>query len=166
MNRPPTLAVAILAVAAVTAPAIHASPKQLVWNASASLPVGLYMARRPSTLERGDMILIRLPAEVRSFAAMRGYVPASVPVLKRIAALPGDKICREGERVSFAGAEATAKPADRLGRPMPHWHGCRTLEAGEIALRADAADSFDSRYFGAVPSSGLVATVRPVWVRR
>jgi conjugative transfer signal peptidase TraF len=166
MNHLPIVAAGMLAVAAVTAPAIHASPKQLVWNASASLPVGLYVARQPGPLERGDIVLIRLPAEVRSFAARRGYVPAAVPVLKRIAALPGDRICREGKRVSLAGIEANAKRADRLGRPMPQWHGCRTLEVGEIALLADAADSFDSRYFGAVPSSGLVAIVRPVWVRK
>lgn len=166
MNRLLILAAGMLAVAAIAAPAVHTSPKQLVWNASASLPVGLYMARQPSPLQRGDIVLIRLPAQVRSFAARRGYVPASVPVLKRIAALPGDKICREGERVFFAAAEVTAKRIDRLGRPMPRWHGCRALEAGEIALLADAADSFDSRYFGAVPSSGLVAIVRPVWVRR
>lgn len=166
MNRPPILAAVALALLAVCAPGIHVSPKRLVWNASASLPVGLYMARQPGPLKRGDIVLIHLPAKVRSFAARRTYVPASIPVLKRIAALPGDRICREGKRVSFAGIEATAKQSDRLGRPMPHWHGCRTLEAGEIALMADAADSFDSRYFGAVPSNGIVATVRPVWVGR
>lgn len=166
MNRLPIVAAGMLAVAAIVAPAIHASPKQLVWNASASLPVGLYMARKPSPIQGGDIALIHLPAEVRSFAARRAYVPASVPVLKRIAALPGDRICRKGMRVSLAGIEVNAKRSDRLGRPMPQWNGCRTLEAGEIALLADAADSFDSRYFGAVPSSGLVAIVRPVWVRR
>jgi conjugative transfer signal peptidase TraF len=159
------LAATFLGLAAVVAPVIQASPKRLVWNASASLPVGLYVAQPSSRLKRGDIILIRLPSEVRSFAASRGYVPASVPVLKRMVGRAGDTICREGEAVTVAGFTIVAKKQDRLSRPLPRWNGCRVIRRGELALLAEAADSFDSRYFGAVPESGLVAIVRPLWVR-
>ena len=47
---------------------VHPAPK-LVWNASASAPVGLYQVIRNAPIQRGDMVLLRTPDSVRDLAA-------------------------------------------------------------------------------------------------
>lgn len=55
--------------------------------------------------------------------------------------------------------------ADRLGRPLPTWHGCRRLESGEVFLLNPAEpDSLDGRYFGTLLRTNIVARLCPVWV--
>src|SRR3546814_20043258 len=70
----------------------------LVWNASASAPIGLYRVF-PGKPASGDLVLVRTPDSARQLAAERGYLPQNVPLLKRVAALDGDNIgstaCRE-----------------------------------------------------------------------
>ena len=59
----------------------------LLWNASASAPVGLYRVMSGAPIQRGDMVLVRTPDSVRDLAAERGYLPLNVPLVKRVAAL-------------------------------------------------------------------------------
>jgi type IV secretory pathway protease TraF len=87
--------------------------------------------------------------------------------LKPVAAVVGDRVCRFGARVfvlyRFA---AFALHSDSAGRPMPIWHGCRTLKAGEIFLLAGHPASFDSRYFGALRTEHAVGRAVRLWPRR
>ena len=55
--------------------------------------------------------------------------------------------------------------ADRKGRELPRWTGCRTLRGGEIFLLNPAPDSLDSRYFGPLPASRLIGRARPILTR-
>jgi len=70
----------------------------LVWNASASAPIGLYRVL-PGNAVRGDLVLVRTPNSVRQLAAERGYLPQNVPLVKRVAALDGDVICAAGDAI-------------------------------------------------------------------
>ena len=138
----------------------------LVWNATPSLPQGLYRAtqQRP---ERNDLVLIRLPARTRALAARRGYLPRSAYLLKPVVARDGDVVCRVGRRVTVRGRfAAQAQRFDGLGRPMPNWHGCRRLGPDTLFLLAPHADSFDSRYFGPVSAATLVAGAVLIWSLR
>lgn len=138
----------------------------LVWNASASAPVGLYrvLHRAP---RQNDLVLVQTPQNVAGLAAARGYVPLHVPLVKRVAAMSGDRVCTQGDAVVVGRSPAALRVAfDREGRPLPYWEDCRSLHAGELfLLMRDAPYSFDSRYFGPVPASSVIGVLRPIWTR-
>lgn len=139
----------------------------LVWNASASAPVGLYAVTPGSDVRRGDMVIARAPAAMRALAASRRYLPVNVPLVKHVGAVPGDRVCAIGRAITVDGAPvATRREMDRLGRPMPWWSGCRLLREGELFLLSPAVPaSFDGRYFGISRSSDVIGTAGPIWDR-
>ena len=159
-------AMVALCCACVSATIVVPPAPRLVWNASASAPLGLYRVVPGTALARGDMVVARTPLSVRALAARRRYVPANVPLVKRVAALTGDRACAAGTLVAITGGLAVRRHfADRLGRPLPWWGGCRTLGSGEIfLLMPDAADSFDGRYFGPSPAADVIGKAVPLWV--
>ena len=98
--------------------------------------------------------------------AQRHYLPVGVSLLKHVAARPGALICRRDATVTIDGRRvATAKSADSHGRPLPVWRGCHVLRDGELFLLNAAPDSFDGRYFGAVPAAGLLGRATPILTR-
>ena len=137
----------------------------LVWNASASAPVGLYRVL-PGDAVRGDLVLVRTPNSVRQLAAERGYLPSNVPLVKRVTALDGDVVCAAGDAITINGRVVAERLSrDRLGRPLPSWSGCHLLDNGEAFLLMEGvADSFDGRYFGPVPTAAIVGRLAPLWV--
>ncbi|MFX4083484.1 S26 family signal peptidase [Sphingobium yanoikuyae] len=144
---------------------IRPAPR-LVWNASASAPTGLWRITPDVPLGRGDMVLARTPASVRQLAATRRYIPANVPLLKRIAARNGDDVCSLGDRI-YVNGDPVAKRLhhDRAGRILPRWEGCELLRGGRLLLMMDRPDSFDSRYFGPVDSDAIIGKATPLWLR-
>jgi conjugative transfer signal peptidase TraF len=166
-TRPRIVAIvaSVIVIAGLAAPLSH-TPR-LIWNATASAPIGLYEVRSQSTFARGELVLVRPPQWVRTFAAARGYLPNTVPMVKRIAAENGDIVCREQDAITINGrVVAHALLADQEGRALPTWSGCRRLSEGEIFLLMDGVHaSFDSRYFGPVPTAAIVGKVVPLWTR-
>jgi conjugative transfer signal peptidase TraF len=129
---------------------------RLVWNASSSVPLGLYSVE-PGPVRRGDLVLIRLPPAVAELADQRGYLPKSIYLIKYVWAIPGDQVCRFGTYVLVRGMLVVrALPRDNLSRRMPVWRGCRTLRSGEFFVLAYGPQSFDSRYFGLVPVTSVM----------
>jgi len=129
---------------------------RLVWNASSSVPLGLYRVE-PGPVRRGDLVLIRPPPAVAELAHRRGYLPKSIYLIKYVWAIPGDQVCRFGTYVLVRGMLVVrALPRDNLGRRMPVWRGCRTLRSGEFFVLAYSPQSFDSRYFGLVPVTSVM----------
>lgn len=166
MTRFAILVAGYCAIGAVVAPLLIRPAPRLVWNASASVPVGLYVARPAVGVRRGDLVAAQAPASVAGMMAGRGYLPVRVPMLKHVAATAGQTVCRFGASVSIDGAPvAEARGRDRLGRALPAWTGCRTLHAGEVFLLNPASrDSFDGRYFGPVPARSITAILTPLWL--
>ena len=94
--------------------------RYVVWNASASIPTGLYAIRGKASLHVGERVAIEPPPALRDLMSDRGYLPAGVPLLKRIAALSGQRICRFAHGVTIDGDYVGAALArDHLGRPLP-----------------------------------------------
>jgi conjugative transfer signal peptidase TraF len=164
-RRRPLLALTGIALAALFVPALHSPQLRLVWNASASLPLGLYRIEPGAAVRIGDLALVRPSPALERFMAERHYVERNVPLLKPVAAVAGATVCQTGPRVTIDGrAVATALPHDRFGRPLPRWSGCRRLGAHELFLIAPAsAASFDSRYFGPVTQSQVIGRALPIW---
>jgi conjugative transfer signal peptidase TraF len=140
---------------------------RLIWNASASAPVGLYWMSAPDALRPGDLVIARPPRAVRALAARRRYLPLNVPLVKRIAAGPGAEICALGDRLFRDGAPLVVRRAtDAAGRPMPWWSGCVTLGVGQYLLvMAGVPASFDGRYFGPSDRRDILGRATPLWTR-
>ena len=155
-------------LAASTAVAISgpnlASPA-LIWNASASVPVGLYRVQSDPQPKVGDIVVVRPPGDLVWFLADGGYLPRGVPLLKRVAALGGQRVCRIGFAVSVDGAPlGDAMARDHRGRPLPTWQGCRVLTGAQVFLfNPDHPDSLDGRYFGPLDRSTIVGRAESVW---
>lgn len=154
----------MLGIAATGFPVfIHPAPR-LVWNASASAPVGLYRVLPGKTVP-GDLVLVHTPDSVRQFASERGYLPANVPLIKRIVAAGGDVACATGNVIFINGHAAAGRLVrDRIGRMLPGWSGCHRLDSSEVfLLMQGVTDSFDSRYFGPVPATMIIGRLAPLW---
>jgi conjugative transfer signal peptidase TraF len=166
MTRFAILLTGYCAIGAVVIPAFLRPAPRLVWNASASVPIGLYSSRPPTNVQCGDLVAAHAPASIAALMAERGYLPLRVPMLKHVAAMAGQRVCRVGLHVSIDGlAVAAARTHDRSGRALPSWSGCRIIRPGEVLLlNAASAESFDGRYFGPVPARSIVAVLDPLWL--
>lgn len=139
---------------------------RLLWNASASVPIGLYRIDVGARPRLGDLVAIAPPPGLAAYLSRREYLPLGVPLLKHVAGLPGSLVCRSGAFVTIDGAGvARALARDGADRPLPVWSGCRTIGPDEIFLINAARDSLDGRYFGAIPTAGLIGTAHPVLTR-
>ena len=133
-------------------------PPVLVWNASASAPIGLYRIERRA-LRLGEFALVNPEKSLEDFIIERGYLPEDVPLLKRVAALSGSEVCRVSEAIFIDGINvADALRSDSKGRVMPAWRGCFTLADDEIFLLTSPSNSLDGRYFGATKIA------IPIWI--
>lgn len=159
-----TLAAASAALALIGFTAFAKPSPLLVWNASASAPVGLYrlVFGAPRT---GDFVLVRLPKMVAALADQRGYLPDNVPLVKRIAALSREHVCAFNDAIIIGGEiVARRRATDTQGRTLPWWNECRALTGDEVFLINGAAPgSLDSRYFGPVPAANIVGRLVPLW---
>ncbi|MEI2384748.1 signal peptidase I [Breoghania sp. JC706] len=166
MKRPAflPLAATLAGIALVGFSAIAHPQPHVVWNASASVAVGLYRVISGAP-ERGDFVLVRLPKSIEKLAAIRGYLPAGVPLIKRIAAVAGDDVCAfDGAIIVNGEIVARQRKVDLAGRSLPRWNECRELVQGEFFLLGDAPDSFDSRYFGPVTSARVIGRLAALWI--
>lgn len=163
-----TLLATLAGTGLLAVPAIVNLPTRLVWNASASVPIGLYAVRDDHRVQPGVTVLVHLPEPLAAFLADRGYLPRGVPLLKRVEALPGTTVCRHGRALTVNGERrATVRERDRWGRPLPVWDGCRSVAKGEIfLLNVGVEASLDGRYFGPIPVSGVIGRATPLFVRQ
>lgn len=139
---------------------------RLLWNASASAPIGLWWVAPDAPARRGDMVVAHLAEPWRGLAARRHYLPSNVPLIKRVAAGSGDVICAIGMAITINGRPVATRLAhDRAGRLMPYWQGCQVLRDGEAFLLMDDPASFDGRYFGATERRDIIGRAYPLWLR-
>jgi conjugative transfer signal peptidase TraF len=140
------------------------SPK-IIYNPSASAPRGWYAIKSPTELHRGDFALVRLPAPIARIADERRYLPRTIPLLKQVGAVAGDRVC---ERQGFVRVNdvvmARSLLQDGAGRPLIAWNECRLLRDHELFLIGlSNAASFDSRYYGPVSVESVIGVAIPLW---
>ena len=137
----------------------------LLANATPSEAPGLYIGwtGQPTV---GSLVAFRAPPAAFPYADFRLQALHRVPLLKGIAAGPGDQVCTTSGRLVINGRDrAPIAEADRQGRGLPHWRGCRRLGVDELFAFSDRVpNSFDSRYFGPVTRSAIIGVYRPLVV--
>ena len=146
--------------------AFHPTPRW-VWNETASVPVGLYRIQPTTPVRVGDIVALRLPEREATLLASRGYLPFGVPLLKPVAALAGQSVCRIGVHVTIDGkAVGDAKTVDHRGRKLPVWQGCQHLGLGQVFVMSAAVPTrLDGRYCGVLPMDIVIGRAVPVHVR-
>ncbi len=144
---------------------IGGATPRYIWNASNSVPIGLYRLQPITTLAVTDLVAIQPPDLLAAFLDLNGYLPIGVPMLKRVLALPGQTVCRNGLAIAVDGIDVgEAHERDGRGRPLPSWQGCRVLAVGDVfVMNWQSTDSLDSRYFGPLPASAVMGRAEPVW---
>lgn len=160
-----TLIATLASTALILVPAWSRPDIRFIWNASASVPVGLYRIVSGDRVAVTDLAVVMPPDELAAFLDARGYLPRGVPLIKRVLALSGATVCRSGtDIIAYGENYGRARPRDTRGRPLPVWQGCRTLRDGEVFfMNWDSPDSFDSRYVGPLPVSAIVGRAIPLW---
>jgi conjugative transfer signal peptidase TraF len=167
MSRFAYVMISYLAVLFTVIIALIDPAPRLLWNASASAPIGLYAVHPTDDPHVGELVAILPPEPLARWMAARHYVPLGIPLLKHVAAKAGQQVCRHGVDILIDGkVAATAKLRDSHGRPMPQWRGCRRLQSGELfLLNRSVPDSLDSRYFGPLPAARMIGAAQPLFVR-
>ena len=165
MTRRRTLTVTALAIIGIAAASAVEWPVKLIWNATASAPIGFYTVEPADALDVPELVAVMPPEPLAAFMVERGYVGRGVPLLKRVLGLPGQRICRSGRTITVDGSEmGEALERDRIGRDLPVWQGCRVVGDGEIFLMNwEVRDSLDGRYFGPIPASSVIGRALPLW---
>jgi conjugative transfer signal peptidase TraF len=156
-----TLGAAVVVVSTIAAKPVP----RYIWNASGSVPIGLYLLHPTGRLAVTRLVAVQSPEPLATFLADRRYLPRGIPLLKRVLALPGQTVCRDQLAITVDQIEmGAAREHDRSGRPLPIWQGCHVIADGEVFLMNwRSADSFDGRYFGALPASAIIGTAEPLW---
>ena len=171
MNAPATqwrfflIVFASTAAVAVSAATIPCSPQPLLlWNASASSPLGLYLVYPGTRAGEGDTVIAWAPDDARRLASSREYLPLNVPLVKRVAGATGDQVCARGDAVLINGRRVAARRGrDPSGRPLPWWSGCALLRPGDVFLLSKAPTAFDGRYFGITHAHDVIGQARLIW---
>lgn len=140
-------------------------------NMTPSYPRGLWrieMLDRPVTT--GDLVFI-CPPDTAAFegAFDRGYIRRGLcagglgPLIKTVAAIGGQQV-DVADQVSIDGhllPRSIVHHTDAAGRPLSPFAG-GVIPAGELFLHSEFAGSYDSRYFGPIPASGVLGLARPI----
>ncbi|MGN1288736.1 MAG: S26 family signal peptidase [Bradyrhizobium sp.] len=165
MTRFGLIVATALAAIGISYPGLTPMPIKLIWNASASAPIGFYTVDFDGPFEVTDLVAIDAPEPLATFLADRGYLPKGVPLLKRVLAVSGQTACRIGHTITVDGVVVgTALERDRVGRDLPVWQGCKRIHTGEIFLMNwDVRDSLDGRYFGLTSTDQIIGHAVPLW---
>lgn len=150
-------------------------PFSLVYNSTASIPKGIYLAKevQGASLTRGDTACFAYSSP--PWAQARAYFPEGRRLCKYVLGLPGDVLeVSEGvltvthKGKEHPGLEVELAKVDSKGRELPQ----DALSSGGIPegrvlmLGPEHKNSLDSRYLGLVPLSQLKHQLWPVFTHK
>ena len=110
MSRFGYVMTACVAALAFSAAAAFPPAPKLVWNASNSVPIGLYAIRPVGALHVSELVIVRPPDPLAVFLNQRRYLAKGVPMLKRVLALPGQTVCRAKRSITVNGMRWARRP--------------------------------------------------------
>lgn len=163
----------VLGAAMLGAAAVWASPYSVMFNSTASLPRGLYLAQEtsPSALKKGDIACFAY--QEPGWAQGRAYFAPGRKLCKYLVGMAGDVVYRDGPALWVGDRQgeplARLTERDSQGRVMPQ----DALLPGPIPvgtavlLTPQYPNSLDSRYLGPVALEQIShRLVYPIWTWR
>jgi len=143
-------------------------------NSSPSLPRGIWrVVAQNGRVQRGQIISI-FPTDnaMLKMARSRSYLSWGLcsggysSLLKPVAAVEGDRVAISDQGIAVDGVfipKSRALTRDTMGRTLkPMENGFYTVKPGTIWLVSSHDHSFDSRYFGPLPSANILGLAKPV----
>jgi len=148
----------------------------LRWVATPSVPTGLWWVH-PGTAQRGTYVAVCLPHAVTQRATdIITLLPGSCsdgtsPVMKHLAAMQGDvvTVSTSGVRINrVLYPQSTRIERNEAGIPIPTSlrNGTYWLESNTIWLMGDSPQSWDSRYYGPIPTNSIIGIGTPLLTKR
>ena len=167
-NVPPVVSAMLCGIAGIAFASLAQPTCKLLYNPSESAPRGWYAFRPARMYPVGVLVVAHLPEGAARLANERHFLPATVPLLKRVAAVSGERVCERDGVVTINGqVAARARSRDGAGRLLTPWTGCRVLAQDELfLLNRDSSSSFDARYFGPIHRSSVIGWAIPIWTWR
>jgi len=172
-DRTRAKAIALLALGTLASAVMIPAFAGVRINASASLPIGLYLVTSDSN---ADLVEFCPSEPYATLAFERGYrtrgncPDGGAPLMKPVAARPGDTVEVSNHSVSVNGRKLpNSAPLgfDTSGRKLQHWpFGKHSVEDGTVwVISAYNRRSFDSRYFGPITEAQIRHRLRPLLTR-
>jgi conjugative transfer signal peptidase TraF len=176
MRRGP--AFLVIVAASVGIAATYAIKAGYRFNTTTSMPIGIWrITPAPAAPARGMIVAFCMDdGPTTKMALQRGYVDPGAcpsggePLLKQIAATPGDSVVLGPAEIRINGTavpNSAPRPSDPAGRALP------VIPPGEYRVADDEVWllsthtplSFDSRYYGPVRITNIIGSATPVFVR-
>lgn len=145
------------------APALIDPPPSLVWNATASAPMGLYRVASLSNPGPGDLVAVRPPGRLAQRLDRIGAAPNGVLLIKHVAAIAPSEICWRGDWLTIDGVKAAPLDTSPRAKPLRRADGCTRLLPQQVLLLNDPVTSLDGRYFGPLERDTIVGRAVPIW---
>jgi len=121
----------------------------IIYNATDSLPHGLYLVVQKPDYERGDLVVFPVPESVKALVRQRRWLPDGAYLIKSIAGRNGDLLSTKIGRCFVNGVDFGAvEKVDRTGQPLPVFSINR-----------------DSRYFGPIKERQIIGEAVPIWTQ-
>lgn len=140
--------------------------RDLIYNATASYPLGFYRLRAKDSFERGDLVIFAVPPGVRDLVRDRSYIPPRGDLMKTIIGVAGDRYCLRDDYFYVRGLPVgPVFKTDARSQPLPRLTtGCREVPSGSVLVASRSIErSFDSRYFGPIPTHTILGVTEPLW---
>ena len=136
-------------------------------NQTPSEPVGVYrlVQHSPTDYRRGMYVIFPVPQHLQNLVYGRGWMRAGIPFLKEIIGLAGDRVCISATALQVNDHYiGPLFASDSHGLSLPQRPGCFVVPQNAFfAASQRLPNSFDGRYFGALPLAVLTGEARPVW---
>jgi conjugative transfer signal peptidase TraF len=145
-------------------------------NLTSSMPIGIYrvVVMNPRSARVGMLVAVCVPEKAAEIAQRRGYLVKGAcahkreTLLKQVVAVGGDEVIVTVKGLVVDGRllpNSTALVADHADHVLAAWPvGRQRVADGMLWVYANHRRSWDSRYWGPVPVSNVVALVEPVLV--
>lgn len=129
-------------------------------NPSKSLTRGIYKLYPPYNIKHGDIVVFKIPEELKTYCKHRGYILSKTETLmKRVAAFSTDTIEIKNQEIFVNGVSwGKIYKADSKYRELPQLKVKDTIpNENEFLPLAQTDGSFDGRYFGPIKNQDIQA---------
>lgn len=176
LSKPNLKVIVFLSICVLIGLAIFVVIKQyrLKINWSDSMPIGIYKEVAQGNYHRDDIVVVCLPIEIAKEGVRAGYIGQgncpgqTTPLIKKLIALPGDKVMLTSKYImaNKRSFPIVIRGTDDRGQMINQYvkMGSRISKGYWLYGSGNPTNSWDSRYYGAVPYSSLRGTYAPVWI--